>query len=277
VPVLIPVMLLDLEVFLIKTQTSIKETKMTKGLFILLALLNLSAVFAFDPNSAYRDQAVEYTVYEQRALRSANLDLASANRRRTPLSISKKFDPNTLSEATSWKSLEDMQKRFERMRDERFLVWRRNPEVLRRSSWLFPDDGCYARAALANRNLFRWFHPVPNKVFVFGNLRVKTPNSPRGSVGWWYHVAPIIEVDKEKYVLDPSIEFTRPLPLVEWLARMGTPEKMKLSICSSGTYAPSSQCDEETQGMELQAERAQQHYLDMEWSRLQRLGRQSEI
>lgn len=250
---------------------------MIKGLFILTIILSASPALSFDPDSAYRDETVEYTVYENRALQASQLSLAISQKRRTPLSTSKKFDPAALPEATKWKSVAEMQKRFERMRDERFLVWRRKPDVLRRSSWFYPDDGCYARAALANRNLFRWFHPVPSKVFVFGNLRVKTTNSPRGAVGWWYHVAPIVEVDKEKYVLDPSIEFTRPLPLVEWLARMGTPEKMKVAICASGTYSPSSNCDEETQGMELRAERAQQHYLDMEWSRLQRLGKQSEI
>jgi hypothetical protein len=250
---------------------------MMKRLFILILFLIFSQVYAFDSDSAYRNEAVDYTIYEQRALKAHNLSLSRTRGRRSPLTVARKFEPSTLPATTNWKSLDVMQKRFERIRDERFLPWKQNPGILRRSSWFYPDDGCFARAALANRNIFRWFHPVPDKIFVFGNLRVKTSNSPRGAVGWWYHVAPIVEVNQEKYVLDPSIEFSRPLPLVEWLSRMGNPDKMKVAICASGTYSPGSDCEEETHGMELRAERAQQYYLDLEWLRLKRLGRQDEI
>lgn len=250
---------------------------MRKGfvIFILSSFVSQLA-HSYDPVLAYRKLDKDYTLYEARAFAHAGPD-EEKERRKTPLGISKKYDEAILPKATAWKSMEVLQKRFEAMRDAKFLVWRQRPEVLRRASWLYPDDGCFARAALANRNLFRWFHPVPNKVFAFGNLRVKTSNSPRGAVGWWYHVAPIVEVKKVKYVLDPAIEPSRPLILKEWLSRMGVPEKIKVAICGSGTYSPGDNCEKETEGLELRAERAQQYYLTKEWQRLVRLGRESEL
>jgi hypothetical protein len=55
---------------------------------------------------------------------------------------------------------------------------------------------------LANRSSFRFFWPVPGKIFAFGNLRVRTPNSVRGVVGWWYHVAPMVNESGRLWVLD---------------------------------------------------------------------------
>lgn len=57
----------------------------------------------------------------------------------------------------------------------------------------YPDDGCYARAhkmslLLEQRGI------VTIKSFVIGDLRVKTPNHPKGYVSWWYHVAPALYV-----------------------------------------------------------------------------------
>ena len=60
------------------------------------------------------------------------------------------------------------------LREARFVFGRDQPEFARRSSWLYPDDGCFARAALAADNLARWsFAPVA-KIFVFGDLDVRT-------------------------------------------------------------------------------------------------------
>ncbi|MBA2405575.1 MAG: hypothetical protein H0V66_12435 [Bdellovibrionales bacterium] len=232
-------------------------------------LFTSSIAMATDHYPSFRELDTDYSIYES--------SMMEKGLRRSPLSSSVKYDETKLPEATSWTSIAVMQKRFEEMRDFRFLSSRRNPDVLRRASWNYPDDGCYARASLAMRNIFRWFIPMPNKVFVFGNLRVKTDNSPRGVVGWWYHVAPIVQVNGIKYVLDPAIEKSKPLPLKEWLARMGTPEKIKVAICGSGTYSPGDNCDKESDGLELRAERAQMSYLEQEWSRMVRLGRENEL
>ncbi len=145
---------------------------------------------------------------------------------------------------------------------------------MRRSSWLYPDDGCFARASLAILNLSKWNVAVPKKVFVFGDLRVETKNSPSGFVTWWYHVAPLVEVNGEKFVLDPAIEPSRPLPLGDWLARQSAnPDALEVAVCGSGSYTPYDECFKETDGEETSALSEQGYYLDAEWERLQRLGR----
>ncbi|MBT3235280.1 MAG: hypothetical protein HN353_04960 [Bdellovibrionales bacterium] len=84
----------------------------------------------------------------------------------------------------------------------------------------YPEDGCYARAHEMSR-LLEQQGIITGKVFIEGNLRVETSNSPKGYVEWWYHVAPIIKVKgdgegrDQVYVIDPSI-FNRPVPVEEW-------------------------------------------------------------
>lgn len=237
---------------------------------IIFSILFMSLAFAQvdEELSASRDLETDYTQYEQSTPKSL---------RRTPLSTAKLYNEETLPKATTWASKEMMQSRFEGLRDEKFLIWAKEPDMLRRSSWLYPDDGCFARAALAMRNMFKGYAPLAKKVFVFGNLRVKTRNSPKGIVGWWFHVAPIVEVKNVKYVLDPAINPLAPLTLKEWLQAMGKPEKMKVAICASGAYSPSDNCDKESDGLELRAERSQQKYLGLEYVRLAKMGRLNEL
>lgn len=84
----------------------------------------------------------------------------------------------------------------------------------------YPEDGCYARAHEMSR-LLEQKGILTGKVFIEGSLRVETSNSPKGYVEWWYHVAPVLLVEKdgkqEVYVIDPSI-FDRPVPAEEWYA-----------------------------------------------------------
>lgn len=82
----------------------------------------------------------------------------------------------------------------------------------------YPEDGCYARAQEMSLILDKK-GITTGKVFIEGDLRVDTTNSPKGYVEWWYHVAPIVFVNKdnklEPYVLDPSL-FDKAVPLTEW-------------------------------------------------------------
>lgn len=86
--------------------------------------------------------------------------------------------------------------------------------------FMYPEDGCYARAHAMSR-LLDGEGVESVKVFVEGDLRVETDNSPKGYVSWWYHVAPVVRVrDGENFVnmvFDPSI-FDRPVPVEEWVA-----------------------------------------------------------
>jgi hypothetical protein len=241
---------------------------------LVLSWILIPAISQAEMIEAYRSPNVDFTRYEKRALKNKSNE---KDLRITPLGSSRIFEGATLPKVTNWKSLALMQERFETIRDERFLTLSSNLDFPRRISWLYPKDGCFARASLFNRNAFRLYIPIPNKVFAFGNLRVKTENSSRGVVSWWYHVAPIVEVENEKYVLDPAIEPEHPLPVNDWIKRMGNPKKIKVSICGTGTYSPGDNCLKETDGLELRAESTQKKYLALEERELERMGRNPDI
>lgn len=236
------------------------------SLLVLIAPLSIIASEAFP--TAHRKENIDYNVYLKRALRSRVITEKSLSG--SPLSQAKLYGTEKLPKATGWKSLSAMQERFVQTRDARFIE--ASGGELRRISWMYPDDGCFARAGLFVRNMFHKYAPLPNKVFVFGNLRLNTNFSPRGRVGWWYHTAPIVEVKGQKYVLDPSIEISRPLLLEDWLKRMGDPAKMKVAICGSGTYSPSDTCAKESDGLETRAYNSQLYYLSLEEQRVKSLN-----
>lgn len=237
-----------------------------KSLTLVLFLLSSFAAMA---QSAHRPDSVDYRVYEQRYRQ----DIARGALANTPLGRAKYFRSEDDVSAISWSSLTVMDTRFFRYRDDRPVPMTSGPFEDRRASWLYPHDGCWIRAILFNRSAYKNSAPVPNTIYAFGNLRVKTANSTRGAVGWWYHVAPIVQIGQTRYVLDPAIEPKRPLPLREWLARMGTPEKIKIAVCASGTSSPRGSCTRVHNGSESWAISSQRKYLTKEWNNLINLKR----
>ncbi len=162
---------------------------------------------------------------------------------------------------------------FNLVRDERFLD---DPDLngyKRRSTWMFPDDGCYARATLAIQNLQKNSAVAPLKIFAYGNLVAKTANTFEGKVYWWYHVAPIIGAQGNYYVLDPALEPTRPLELSEWASRLGNNKYIRFSVCQAGTYMPYSSCNNPSP-LEIQNVILDQSvFLPLERERILQLGR----
>lgn len=233
---------------------------------ITLLLSPLSARALEDLKSAHRAPGQSYLEFKARAhVFGQGISAVDA---------AAPFSSAHLPPATAWPSRDVMAANFARFRDTRWMTLPSRPDFPRRSSWLYPDDGCFARAALAIFNLARWGISLPNKVFVFGDLAVRTPNSPDGLVTWWYHVAPLVEVDGLKYVLDPAIEPRHPLKLEDWLATMSaTPDDLEVAVCGSGTYSPSDACSDQSDGREVQAARDQREYLNLEWRRVSELGR----
>lgn len=240
-------------------------------LFAAVLFISSHSALSFDEFSSYRDLNVDSSVYEKKVTDAL---AAEKTLRRSPIGSARRYAAGEkIPNSVAWKSIPDMQERFEKFRDERFMKDPSDANNLRRISWLYPIDGCWTRAALFNRLAFRAFIPIPSKVFAFGNLRVKTPNSRRGVVGWWYHVAPMVRVGNDQFVMDPSIEPTRPLTLNEWLGRMGKPERIRIAVCGSGTYSPGDNCDKESDGVEARAEYAVRQYLVLEKRELTALGR----
>lgn len=245
------------------------------SLLLAIAFAPLSFAEINASSSAYREPGTSYKAYKQSAML---FDSQSVIQHRvTPMGSSQHFGEGTLDDATPWESEEIMLERFKEFRDLRFTSVPSRPDFARRSSWMYPDDGCFARAALAVRNLSQHNYPAPKKVFAFGDLEVMTSNSQSGSVSWWYHVAPLVQIGTQKYVLDPAIHPAGPLKLEEWLAKMNTnPASIEVAICESGTYTPGDDCTKLSDGKEEGALSDQTYYLEAEWERIQSLGRDPE-
>jgi glutaminase-like protein len=163
---------------------------------------------------------------------------------------------------------------FALVRDSRFMLGVPPEDFARRASFLFPDDGCYARAQAMDFWLGRNGLPRPVSVFSFGELTVQTANHPDGQVSWWFHVAPIVSVDGQAYVLDPSLEPTRPLLLAEWIGLQGDPGSIGVSVCSGYVFSPNGNCDQpakQESGFTIISN--EYWFLEYEWNRQLDLGR----
>ncbi|MEK7358040.1 MAG: sigma 54-interacting transcriptional regulator [Bdellovibrionota bacterium] len=159
---------------------------------------------------------------------------------------------------------------FARARDERF--YEDSHGLLRRSSWMYPDDGCFVRASHVAKSLERAGLVRPGKVFAFGNLKMTTSFHPRGAVYWWYHVAPAYRKGNLVIVLDPAAHHDRPLLLHEWVALISRkPETTKIALCDTNAYMAAQTCVGGSPDQERGQQAQQRHYLSSEWSRLVRL------
>lgn len=173
-------------------------------------------------------------------------------------------------------SLDVLNELFSRVRDRRIL--RSDQDFPRRPSWMYPDDGCYARAEVASQLLIQEGYR-PSKIFAYGNLRVQTKNSENGFVEWWYHVVVGYRVGSINYVLDPAIDPTRPLTLKEWISKMKleSDDRVEISVCDSSAITPDSLCQgSRDYGLDY-AKDLQDPFLDSEWSRLLSLKRDPKV
>lgn len=89
----------------------------------------------------------------------------------------------------------------------------------------FPDDGCWGRAHEMARLMIA-AGVQPEKVWIYGNLRVRTSNHPSCEVRWGWHVAPVLRVStgsgEQIQVIDPAL-FPGPVPLATWAGVQGDP------------------------------------------------------
>lgn len=164
---------------------------------------------------------------------------------------------------------------FKMLRDEKAL--KDSKQRSRRATWLFPDDGCYARAQLMIRLMKEKKLTLPAKIFAFGDLNADTPNHPDGAVNWWYHVAALVRVEKDYYVIDPSLEPEKPLLAQEWLAKMSNqPKQIEVAVCEAFSYDPNSPCDQKSPDSTHDPIVDENIFLPLEWDRLQTLERSPE-
>lgn len=245
-----------------------------KFIFLISLIFAFPALRAAPAESARRAPGASYLQYKFTAQNVLSAQGLSKSSKKSVLESAMIYGKGKLPDVTNWESVAVMEERFKALRDIRWLETTTAPGFLRRSSWLYPDDGCFDRASLAVMNLLKFKAAAPNKIFVFGDLKVVTPNSPQGEVSWWYHVAPIVQVNGEKYVLDPAIEPRHPLKLDDWLSTMfPSIANLEIALCGSGSYGPTSLCEAESDGIEQVAAYDQLIYLTEEWQRLLDLKR----
>jgi hypothetical protein len=179
------------------------------------------------------------------------------------------------SKVTVWDSKDKIMEMFKRVRDERFMNDPSHNGFARRSTWFYPQDGCWARAALAGMRIQKWGVARPTKLFIFGPLEVTTKNSPDGNVRWWYHVAPLVSDSQHNlFILDPAIEPKHPIAFHDWVLTMvKDPSQVRVGVCNPYAFAPMSPCQDSSNADEQNALRDQNAYLDSEWQNLVQLHR----
>ncbi|RUR05694.1 protein-glutamine glutaminase family protein [Legionella sp. km772] len=161
---------------------------------------------------------------------------------------------------------------FHFVRDTRFLYEEAQPGFGRRISWLYPDDGCFARAAMTGMSLQMQHFIRPAKIFAFGELSLKTPYSVKGEVFWWYHVAAVVNYMDSIYVLDPALKPDGPILVGDWYNKMGIENDLTGVVCNPYTYDPFDYCYKISSKGDINARKDQSRYLEKEWSRMQSLG-----
>jgi hypothetical protein len=246
-----------------------------KLITVLVTALGLLAPNAYAGLSAHR-QANESFQSAQARSRGIALftDLQSDFSGAGPESLAKPMAQLKISEIPSLGSYQELVNQFQFIRDSYFVKAGYTP---RRLTWLYPDDGCYARAELAAEHLVDHQAVTPKKVFAFGELHAATNNSPNGWVEWWYHVAVVYRVDNTAYVLDPALNPHAPLTLAQWGQAIGDGKTaVNYSICSKDAFDPDSACVKPPKIDEQMAEHEQEVFLPEEWNRLLELGRDPE-
>jgi hypothetical protein len=191
--------------------------------------------------------------------------------------VARPFAQLDFSRVEQWQSEDQLHAAFLKIRDERFLRDPGHDVFPRRLTWLYPDDGSHVRAALMDAHFSQWGLKRPSKIFVIGNLKLYTRNSLRGSVSWWFHVAPIVTVKGKAWVIDPAVDPERELEVSEWISRFGDVNEVRVSLCMPGTYTPYDSCVNPPLSAEQEAFTAVDDFLEDEWFRLTELGRKPEL
>lgn len=198
------------------------------------------------------------------------LDLAA----QTAETMARPLNQLKLTDVPEVASYDQLNSQFQYIRDTSFL---NTESFARRLTWLYPDDGCFARAELAAEHLMDDKNVTPKKIFAFGELHANTKNSPAGFVEWWYHVAITFRTGNTVFVLDPALDPHEPMTLDEWAEAIGANKtRVTFSICSKDAFDPDSACIKPPKVDEEMAEGEQRNYLPDEWNRLLDLGRNPE-
>ena len=252
-----------------------REGKMMRKLIGFLMCIPL-AIFSGTSYSAISQKRLPNETFQQALNRvkdsAAQIKNNLLHVKDTPLGKKVPVEEIDFSIAPVIVSYQELVHMFHLIRDTRFLHVEESPDFPRRISWLYPDDGCFARAALSGMKLHDEELIRPAKIFAFGQLVVQTPYSSSGSVSWWYHVAPVVNYMGDNYVLDPALNSQTPLLVEDWFNIMGINAHLKGVVCNVYAYDPFDDCFKATAKSDKHARSDQLKYLLKEWNRMSYLG-----
>lgn len=270
---------------------------MARGIFsirlvYLVGVLNLAGtgtVFAFNAlNSAIRPVDSDYQEIIQKGLRIYDIKTglklhATSTTIKSDLAVSLAvpFSDLDFTQLDAWQNPDDIGKAFVQGRDDRFMSWQIDSnDFPRRPTWLYPDDGCYARADVFRDHVkTKGFTETIYKLFVFGNLKVLTKNHPAGSVSWWYHVVPLIYDGVDAFVIDPAIDPSGPMLASDWAKSVNEngDSRISFAICSGITVGPYDACLKPKKDYAADSYVDQSGFFNSEWKRLISLQREPMI
>lgn len=142
----------------------------------------------------------------------------------------------------------------------------------RKAPWLYPIDGCYAKAAHVSYIAGNLGYSRPGKIYAYGSLRARSPYARNGSTVYWsYHMAAAYHIGATVWVLDPIVNAAAPVTQAQWLAAISNnPARVQVALCDSRSYSPHSPC--RGGGGNGAYLGHIEEFLRLEWSNLLRLG-----
>lgn len=175
------------------------------------------------------------------------------------------------SDVPEYASYEEVLEAFEYIRDARFLSYE---NIDRKIPWLFVKDFCHTRAQIAVDELENAGFQKPKKVFLHGvlDIRNKYFQLKEGEM-IWQHIAPIVNVNGQSYVLDPALSWEKPLSLHDWISTMTVDyEKIMIAVCSGDTYLQTASCNDPQKVSDFQLETDTEWALRFEWNTIKKAG-----
>jgi hypothetical protein len=132
-----------------------------------------------------------------------------------------------------WESYQQLLQAFKTVQNQRLYNDTEIPSFLRRITWLYPDDGCFQRAAHIAIQFNKLALPKVKQLFIFNHI---TNN-------WTYHVAPVARVNGQVYVIDPAMNSNEPIALWRWL-NLFTDSSINIlsNLCDETTWDPNGNC-----------------------------------
>jgi hypothetical protein len=193
--------------------------------------------------------------------------------------LRQKYADVNLWQATEVASFADVQRIFETVRDERNILDPSHQDFMRRTTWLWANDGCFIRSfhmasVIHAREALRL-----TQIFLFGGRMLAKPEWREGWEGglpWNYHVTPVVRVGATVYVLDPAVDQKKPLEISEWIASfVQDVPALEGAICGPFTFGPNEECwatQPSTNPEGMPVGQWNTYFFNNEWQNVERRG-----